>query len=561
MSSQEIQSQSFKDWSKERLIDEIKTLRKRKRYGLVWEDKTEDVVEQCKIELPVLKEVKSKKISKSKSGPINLLIQGDNYHALSVLNYTHRKKIDVIYIDPPYNTGSKDFVFNDHYVDVNDSYRHSKWLSFIHKRIRLAKNLLKDTGVIFVSIDDNEMPQLKLLMDDPDLFGENNFIALLVWENKEGGGSSDSKHFKIKHESILVYAKEKENLIVNKEKIPDEDAYTYSDEYEKKRGKHKLIKLNSASIQYSKSLDYPITAPDGTKIYPSFDHKQACWRWSKRKFDWGVENGYVRISKSKSGKWVVYTKQYLKVDNEGNKIERQRPPLGVISQFSSTMATKELEKIFHGKVFSYPKPYLLIKHLLSLVASKDCVILDFMAGTGTTGQATIELNAEDNGNRRFILCTNNENDICTKVCYPRISKVISGYKDFNGKLIKGIEANLRYFQTAFVGAEPNDKNKEALTRQATEMLCVREDTFEPIKGSKQIKIFKNDKHYTGILFDEDAVPALKKEILKLGGKWSVYIFSLGDDTFDEEFEDMKQKITVSPIPEVILRVYRRLFKT
>ncbi len=100
-----------------------------------------------------------------------------------------------------------------------------------------------------------------------------------------------------------------------------------------------------------------------------------------------------------------------------------------------------------------------------------------------------------------------------------------------------------------------------MTRQATEMLCVREDTFEPIKGSKQIKIFKNDKHYTGILFDEDAVPALKKEILKLGGKWSVYIFSLGDDTFDEEFEDMKQKITVSPIPEVILRVYRRLFKT
>jgi len=187
------------------LEQENKYLKSRKRYGLVWEDKPEQVVELCKEKLPILVENEGKNI-RIGEGPINVLIEGDNYHALSVLNYTHEKKIDVIYIDPPYNTGSKDFIFNDHFVDIEDSYRHSKWLSFMSRRMRLAKSLLKNTGVIFVSIDDNEMPQLKMLMDDPDLFGENNFIAILVWENKEGGGSSDSKHFKVKlSTSIFLY--------------------------------------------------------------------------------------------------------------------------------------------------------------------------------------------------------------------------------------------------------------------------------------------------------------------------------------------------------------------
>ncbi len=162
----------------ENLKNEIKQLKSRKRYGLVWEEKPENVVEICKDKLPVLAENSDKEIKTAHDKPTNILIEGDNYHALSVLNYTHQGKIDVIYIDPPYNTGSKDFIFNDHFVDVEDSYRHSKWLSFMSRRLRLAKNLLKNTGVIFVSIDDNEVSQLKMLMDDPDLFGENNFITI-----------------------------------------------------------------------------------------------------------------------------------------------------------------------------------------------------------------------------------------------------------------------------------------------------------------------------------------------------------------------------------------------
>ena len=149
-------NQKYSHWTKEQLVDEVARLRKRKKYGLVWEDKPEDVVEQCKTELPVLKEVKNKAIAKDKNGPVNILIEGDNYHALSVLNYTHKGKIDVIYIDPPYNTGNKDFKYNDHWVDKEDTYRHSKWLSFLSGRLRFAKNLLKSNGVMFISIDDNE---------------------------------------------------------------------------------------------------------------------------------------------------------------------------------------------------------------------------------------------------------------------------------------------------------------------------------------------------------------------------------------------------------------------
>jgi len=182
-----------------------KDKKEKKKYGLVWEDKPEDVAVMCKEKLPVLKEVKSKEIITDKEKPVNLLIEGDNYHALSVLNYTHAKKVDVIYIDPPYNTGSKDFKYNDRYVDTEDSYRHSKWLSFMEKRLRLAKNLLKNTGAIFIQIDDNEIAQLRLLCDE--IFGPHNFRNTLVWAYRTGGSPSKKDVFGRKHDYILLYSR------------------------------------------------------------------------------------------------------------------------------------------------------------------------------------------------------------------------------------------------------------------------------------------------------------------------------------------------------------------
>lgn len=157
---------AYDGWTRERLLEEVKKLKKRKKYGIVWEHKPEDVVEQCKRELPVLKEVKSKEIITDPTAPVNLLIEGDNYHALSVLNYTHKRKIDVIYIDPPYNTGASDWKYNNNYVDNDDSFKHSKWLSMMSSRLALAKNLLKKDGILVCAIDDNELGTLSLLLGE-----------------------------------------------------------------------------------------------------------------------------------------------------------------------------------------------------------------------------------------------------------------------------------------------------------------------------------------------------------------------------------------------------------
>jgi adenine-specific DNA-methyltransferase len=563
-----MENNDYQNWSKVELIKEIKRLKKRKKYGLVWEDKPEEVVEMCKEKLPVVKEVKNKEIITDKNKPVNLLIEGDNYHALSVLNYTHEKKIDVIYIDPPYNTGNKDFIFNDKYIDKEDSYRHSKWLSFIEKRLRLAKNLLKNTGVIFISINDNEVAQLKLLMDNTDLFRENNFIAQFIWRSK-GGSGTDPNNITIETEYILCYARNREKLRLNRYRA-DTSNYTLTDEYVNERGRYKLNKLDRKSLGYIESLDFPIkqgnliAVPGGKDNYK----KVWRWRWSKKKVEWGLKNGFIVLKKDKSGVVNAYYKIYEFCNNEGNIINREYPFNNLIPEdlCTTSTGTNEIENIFGKRVFEYPKSVELIRYILTIAAKQDSLILDFMAGSGTTGQAVLELNKEDDSNRHFILCTNNENNnrngykIAEDICYPRLKKVIEGYKNLKGEWVEGLSGNLKYFKTDFVDAEPTDKNKKKLTDQAIEMLCIKEGTFEPVLDRTHFKIFKNNNHYAGIILDQLVIPEFKKAIKDINGKFSIYVFSLSDETFDEEFSDVKQKIKLSPIPEAILRVYRRIFK-
>ena len=539
-------NQKYSHWTKEKLVDEVARLRKRKKYGLVWEDKPEDVVEQCKTELPVLKEVKNKAIAKDKNGPVNILIEGDNYHALSVLNYTHKGKIDVIYIDPPYNTGNKDFKYNDHWVDKEDTYRHSKWLSFLSGRLRFAKNLLKSNGVMFISIDDNEYAALKLLCDG--LFGESN-VETIIWHkvSDDSGRLKVTHRFRREHEYIIVCYKNKDSVFFKKYLSDRNYKNVYTNPDNDPRGPYKQgIVSNTEATSNPKGKNYySIKTPSGRIVTRQ-------WRYPEEEFKKLDKD--KRIYYGKDGSSIPSIKVFI---NE----QKETTPTSIFYGLGTAKtAGFELEAIFGNKPFIYPKPVTLIQHIIHIASAQDCLVLDFMAGSGTTGQAILQLNKKDGGHRRFILCTNNENNIATEVCYPRIVKVIDGYKEAKGKMVVGIKSNIRYFRTSFVGAEPNDKNKEVLTKQATEMLCMREDTFESVKETRTIKIFRSSKQHTGIVFDEDAIPALKKDIAKIGGVWSVYIFSLADDTFDDEFEDMKQKITVAPIPEAILRVYRRLFK-
>lgn len=534
-----------------------KELKRKKKYGLVWEEKKEEVIEMCKEKLPVLKEVKNKEVITDKNKPVHLLIEGDNYHALSVLNYTHAKKIDVIYIDPPYNTGNKDFIFNDNFVDKEDGYRHSKWLSFMERRLTLAKNLLKDIGVIFISIDDNEVAQLKLLMDNTDLFGENNIIQLLVWHSKYTV-SNDAKFFSKQHEYVLCYAKNINNVKINLLSRTDEANKRYTNYDNDPRGPWKSTPLHAKSG--TESNKYKFVFKNGVRWNPPEGRFPRFSQETLRRLD-----GENRIWFGKNGKGTPSVKTFLSEVSKGIKAGS----LLSYAIFGHTHKANEQLSTNMGKgKFDNPKSVDLILNLVSLAEqSKNSIVLDFMAGSGTTGQAVLELNKKDGGNRQFILCTNNENNngngykIAEDICYPRIKKVIEGYKKVKGEQVEGLSGNLKYFKTDFVDyKDPTDKNKIKLTRHATEMLCIKEGTYELICDEKDLKLFRNHNHHTAIIWHTSAIPLFKKTIKDIKVKINVYIFSLGDETFDEEFEDIKNKVKLSPIPEAILRVYRRIFE-
>ena len=427
-------------------ISDIEKDIKGKKYGLVFEEHREGIDELLENNLPVLTE--DTDLFMDNGGQMNFLIEGDNLASLKLLEKTHKGRIDLIYIDPPYNTGNKDFVYDDMFVDGNDTFRHSKWLSFMEKRLAVAKKLLSNMGVIFISIDDNEYATLKVLCDT--IFGENSYVATLP-RRTINSGKHDSTAVTISHDYVLVYSylgksiKLKQKTKSTEEKL---SLYNLSDEYVETRGRYYITQLNKNSIQYSDSLNYPIIAPNGEEIWAGggFEDKQWVWRWSKAKFQWGLENGFIvfKLNK-KTNKYKVYTKSYENVDKDGNLIIRTNPNTSLdfsSNEFTNFNATPELEKIMGAKkIFDYPKPIILIKSLIELLNLKSYTVLDFFAGSGTTGHAVMKLNAEDGGSRKFILCTNNENNICRDVTYERIKRVIAK-EDY--------KASLKYFKVDYL---------------------------------------------------------------------------------------------------------------
>jgi len=555
---------NYDNWSREELEKELRRIKETK-YGLVWhrdlpEEKIDVLInpdartpsemfpnEMTGRPFPVLKEVKTKEIKTDKTSPINLLIEGDNYHSLAVLNFTHQETIDVIYIDPPYNTGNEDFIYNDRFVDVEDPYRHSKWLAFMEKRLKLAKNLLKPSGVIFISIDDNEQAQLKLLCDE--IFGYQNFIATLIW-NKKNVVQNDAKYFSVNHEYIHCYGKNLGSVVFNLLPRTDEQNARYSNPDNDLRGDWTSVALQAKSG--SENNLYEITFPNGVKWKPVAGTFP---RLNKESLLRAYNEG--RLWFGKNGKNVPRLKKYL------NEVKQ-----GVVSNSillpddvgSTQLAKETLKKILNENIFETPKPIELIKRFIRFNSNKEGLILDFMAGSGTTGHAVLEMNKEDNGNRQFILCTNNENNICTNVCYPRLKKVIKGYRNTKSENIAGLGGNLKYYSCDFVEAEPTDRNKRKLVNESTEMLCIKESAFELVQGEGDFKIFKNSDKYLGIIFYEEAIDAFKKAIKKIDGHFNTYVFSLGDDPHEKQFADVKSKVTLCAIPEVILKVYKEIFK-
>lgn len=549
---------TYNNWSKEQLTEEIKRLKKRKKFGLVWEDKPEAVAELCKTKFPVLIEAEEKDISDGLAEPTNVLIEGDNYHALSVLNYTHKGRIDVIYIDPPYNTGARDWKYNNDYVDINDSYRHSKWLSMMSKRLQLAKNLLKPDGVLVCAIDDNEFHHLGTLLEE--IFFDHEIHCVTIVHNPRGiqGGN-----FSYTHEyAFFVFRKGLKTIGVRKIKSEDIDWRNLRDNggeslrTDARNCFYPIIVENEKVIGFGdvlKNGGHPEkqTVKKGSKfyIYPIDRQRvERKWRYARQSVE-SVQH-LLKAKKTNSGYEIEIGKDFGTVRTVWQDSRYD----------SNENGTKLVHALVPNSKFDFPKSVFNTYDCIApiLYERKNAIVLDYFAGSGTTGHAVLILNKEDKGQRGFILCTNNENKIAEDICYPRIKKVIKGHKDYPD--ITGIPASLKYFHTDFVDADPTDKNKKKLTAQATEMLCLKEGTFGAVINKKAFKVFKNTNHYTGIIFDHTAIQDFKEAIQKLKGQFSVYIFSLGDDTFDEEFEDVKQKVKLSPIPEAILRVYRRIFK-
>lgn len=560
-------SKTLEEYTKDELIEIIKSLKRRKKFGLVWEDKPEEVVRQVKTELPVIEEVPERAIEKLKDAPTNFVIEGDNYHSLSVLNYTHTGKIDVIYIDPPFNTGARDWKYNNHYVDGSDTFRHSKWLSFMEHRLRLSKSLLKDTGVIIVAIDHYELFYLGLLLDE--LFGESNRLGCITVVNK-ADGRSDDKYFATANEFLLVYAKNSQFATIgNIDLTEDEIKKKYPKQDDRGRYIEKpLMSQGVDSLRQDRpTLFYPVyynpktnklsTEPfDGAvELYPiDVNGIERRWGSGKARMQQLIDQDDIVAKKSaRNGNYFLYRKKRADIGTKPKTFWNET------RYNAAAHGTKLVDKVVgKSRVFNYPKSLYAVMDALQISGSKDALILDFFAGSGTTGHAALELNRKDGGSRQFILCTNNENGIAENVTYPRIKNVIDGYADVNG-----IPANVRYFKTSLVSKQQtDDQTRIELVARSTDMICLREDTFEKVIDTKLFKVFGNADHYAAIVFEPEAIVLLKDALAKLDDDKPIhiYVFSLSNDTYESDFADLERLHELRPIPESILEVYRRIHK-
>ena len=356
----------------------------------------------------------------------NLYIEGDNLEVLKLLRENYLGKVKMIYIDPPYNTGN-DFVYNDDFAQTAGDYVHNSgqedeegnrlvantesngrfhtdWLNMIYPRLKVAKDLLSEDGVIFISIDDNEQENLKKICDE--VFGAGNYIANLVWQKKTG--ASDAVHLATITENILVYSRNSANLkLKQNDSAYDPKRYKYQDEFIDIRGPFYYDSLDRGTLGYHESLDYGVEAPDGTMVFPNGRTKQQNdgwrWKWGKDKLAWGVKNKFIEVRKN-GDKWGVYYKIYLNVDNDGNTIKRTSPFKNLIQNVLNTHAANESKNIWgRTDLFSNPKPIELIKFFVDLSNNDKGIVLDFFSGSATTAHAVMQLNAEDGGNRKFIM--------------------------------------------------------------------------------------------------------------------------------------------------------------
>ena len=592
----------------------LELLNEKKTYGLVWENHEEAVEEQLREQLPVLHEVPERRILSEDAGaPNHIIIEAENLHALVTLTYTHAGMIDVMYLDPPYNTGNRDFVYNDSYIDSEDSYRHSKWLSFMEKRLKIAKTLLSDKGVVFISIDDNEQANLKILCDE--IFGESNCIGPFI-QNKMNA-KNDTINVQKNHEYILCYRKQPiynnnsmtnivPNIVVEqdviKEVFKEGNEYYYLNDSITTRGEGGTLNArpnlgysfyyNPETKELVPLADYDVEIARTSNIIeevytdneeminsgfivirpPLVRGKLGCWTWDINKAKRDIKDLYVKETRNRFNvhkRTFVLSKSVKEENGRYYYSERVSSNSRSILDYSTNEGTNVFKSILGNNIdFNNPKNVEMLKYLVGASSTKSSTILDFFAGSGTTLQAVMELN-KDGGYRQCILVTNNENGICEQVTYERNRRVIQGYTTPGGEQVAGLtKNNLRYYKADFIPREPSSKNKRELVKAATDLLCIKENMYQEAKVVCNGKTLRKDfaRRFTKdskemIVIYEPAVIKYIVDELKTWEKKEfikVYVFSEGRYAYDDDFKEVLDKVTLCALPDAIYQAYRRV---
>ena len=594
----------------------IKMLRENRSYGIVWEDNPEDALLYLKDNLAYFSEQNKALISNNKTAPNHILLEGDNIHVLSSLVYTHEHSFDVIYIDPPYNTGAKDWMYNNNYIDSNDNYRHSKWLSLMANRLRLAKKLLKpENSALIVAIDDYEYLHLGCLLEQ--MF-PNAIMQMITSVICPGGkGKKKGTDFTRTHEYIY-FLRFGESVVYPEvrveEKIPLPWRGLIRGTLANGRGKHGVgacgpnqfypIYVDNVTQQIVK-IGTPIMEGVDRFSVPQIDGCTAVFpvRPDGTEMNWGcvpeeaeskLRNGYLRVSGYHPDKPQQYGIQYLtkgtiKDIEEGKAIVEGKDKDGSVFGYypegkpmlpttvwniathnATQHGTEMLKKVFGEQRFDYPKSLYAVKDCLRhvVLGNKNALILDFFAGSGTTLHATMLLNKEDGGSRRCVLVTNNENNICEEVTYERNRRVIEGYTTPKGEVVEGLPNNsLRYFKTNFFSRELDHQSKKQLFYALADTVRIKENCYTEqdkfgslnLQGKeKLIRYFEENERKVLMVYDSRVIPYIVREIgaMDLQGIIKVYIFCDGSYPYSEDFKEVISKVDLVPMPGAMLQALR-----
>lgn len=542
--------------SREELVEMVHSYSLRTKFGLVWEDNPEEIVEFSKKNLPYPVRDEKKSFSSKKRLERNILLEGDNYQSLLALTATHAGKIDCIYIDPPYNTGAKDWIYNNDYVDSNDTYRHSKWLSMMKNRLQLAKVLLKEDGVLICAIDENEFTRLGLLIEQ--VFSNHENHCVTIEHNPRG---IQGRNFSYTHEYAFYSFPRAENLI-GPRKIEEEDV------------SWRNIRDNGGESLRTDARNcfYSIIVEEGKivgfgDVYPNDKHPKAQlekhgkqihifpidpkgierkWRYARQTIESKLH--LLRVKENAKGIEIEIGKDYGTVRTvwQGSRYD------------ANQWGTKLVAALIPNNGFDFPKSVWTTYDCIAPVIRdrKDAIVLDFFAGSGTTGHAVQILNSEDGGTRRFILCTNNENGIAENVTYKRlkaICKKTSGYEE-----ITGLDFSLDYFK---IDVMPKSENFDEKLIDFLDVIVpfvnLIEETHEVIVETDLYQICKSQNKYVGIYhsLDSSELEDFKTNLLKEDGVLTAYIASLDHQGLQNFDLFGWESVSVKTLPiEVILRM-------